>query len=137
MRLRIATLADYASISEPGKLNILGIFSTIWALQEPIIHAQMQLVLQFEFAGTETGEKEIKIALVDEDGRELLSLSGTMGIPLSKNGEPVTVNQIIGFNNTKFPRFGCYEFKIWVDGEPCETVPVAVLQMKRATASPS
>ena len=43
MLVRIAALADYASISLGDKLNILGIFSTIKARSVPIVHARFRI----------------------------------------------------------------------------------------------
>ena len=43
MGLRIGVLADYASVSENNKLNIMGIFTNIMSVTEPIVQPQMML----------------------------------------------------------------------------------------------
>ena len=130
MQVRIATLADYTSISEGGKLNILGIFTILWATQVPVMHPQMQLVLQLEFDPTEAGERDIKVVLMDEDGREILSLSGTFTVPHKPGPEPIGINHSIGFGNIVFPQYGRYVFKILISGELKSEVPLSVLQPK-------
>ncbi|MBI3741700.1 MAG: hypothetical protein HY257_08095 [Chloroflexi bacterium] len=130
MRLKLATLCDYASVSEGGKLNILGIFSNIWARSAPITHALMYLVAQMEFDFLEVGQKQFRVVLVDEDGKETLNLGGEMNVPQATSAEPANVNQIFVFNNTTFPKFGDYEFQVSVNGETCAQISLRVLQMR-------
>lgn len=128
MRTRVAVLADYASISEGGKLNVMGIFGIIYAANEPIVHSQMQLVLQLEFAPFEAGKKEIRVVLRDEDGRELLNLGGELMVPHIEGGEPAIVNQMLVFNNIAFPHFGDYDYAVSIDGEPVALIPLRVMK---------
>jgi hypothetical protein len=132
MQVKIATLADYTSVSEGGKLNILGIFSILWAANVPVVHPQMQLVLQLEFDPSEAGERDIKVVLVDEDGREILSLSGTFSVPTQPGPEPIGINYSLGFANVVFPKYGRYAFKILIGGDLKSEVPLSVLQTKPA-----
>ena len=128
MRVRIAALADYASISLGDKLNILGIFSNIIATAEPIVHPQMQLVVQLEFDPGEAGNHAVRVVLNDDDGREVLSLGGEMSVPRAENFQPVTVNQIFVFNNATFPKFGGYEFQVIVNDESRAEIPLTVVR---------
>ncbi len=126
MRVKIAALADYASISEGKKLNILGIFSQINALEVPCVHLQMAVVVQFEFEPFEAGQHTIGLRLQDEDAHMLVSIDGVGNVPTSHDAEPIVVNQIIALPPVTFPRFGQYEFKVTVDGEPLTTIPFRV-----------
>ncbi len=130
MRVRIAALADYASISLGDKLNVLGVFSTIMARQEPVVHAQMQLVVQLEFDPTEAGKKESRIMLVDRDGRELLATGGEIVVPRAPLGEPAVINQILVLNSVTFPRFGRYEFRLLINGRLEAAIPVTVKRVR-------
>jgi 4-aminobutyrate aminotransferase-like enzyme len=132
MRIRIAVLADYASISLGDKLNVLGIFSNIFARAEPVVHPQMQLVLQFEFDASEAGKKNARIILQDDDGRELLSMNGEIAVPRAPHGEPIVVNQILLLNNTNFPQFGHYEFAVLLNGRLEATLPLTVRKAEEA-----
>ncbi len=132
MRVKIAALADYATISQEKKLSILGIFSQINASDVPCAHPQMVIVVQFEFEPPEAGhEKHFGIELQDEDGRLITSITGTGIIPESKEAEPVVVNQAVTLRNIVFPEFGQYEFKILLDGEPVETLAFRVVRTTR------
>jgi len=126
MRIRIAVIADYASVSLGDKLNVLGIFSSIFARAEPIVHAQMQLVLQFEFDASEAGKKNVQMFLRDEAGQALMSLSGEIVVPRAGHGESAVINQILLLNNTSFPKFGFYEFQVLLNGRLEATVPLTV-----------
>ncbi len=126
MQVRIAVLADYASISLGDKLNVLGIFSNIMARAEPVVHPQMQLVMQFEFDPTEAGKKSVWIALQDEAGNDLLTMNGEIAVPRLPHGESATVNQILLLNNTNFPKFGRYEFQVVINGRREATIPLTV-----------
>ena len=129
MQVRIAVLADFASISEGNKLNILGIFTNIFAKKTPAVQPQMQLVTMFEFDGTETGDRNLKIVLVDEDGGEIFSISGVMSIERGPAGRSTLLHQILNFNNMVFPKFGGYEFKILLDGNIVSNIPLNVLEV--------
>ncbi len=128
MQVRIAVLADYASISLGDKLNVLGIFSNILARAEPVIHSQMQLVLQFEFDAAEAGKKNVRIMMLDETGKDLYTMNGEIVVPHLPQGETATINQILLLNNTNFPRFGRYEFRVVVNGRLEVTIPLTVRQ---------
>lgn len=131
MRVIIAALAEEVRESE-GKLDILGLFSTIWAQGEPpIVHPEMQLVLRFEFNPDETGDKEIRIKLVDEHGRTIFAVSAGMDVPQMPRGEQTTLTQIITLQNVYFPKFGRYEFRINVDSADTR-MPVRVIQATQA-----
>lgn len=137
MRVRVAALADYASISVGDKLNVLGIFSNIMATAEPIVHPQMQLVVQFEFDSTEAGLKKIKVVLQDEDGVDLFDFDGEMNVPRGVNAEPSIVNQILVLNNTQLPRFGRYEFRVLVNDRVEAEIPLTVTPAQTVPAPPA
>jgi hypothetical protein len=93
----------------------------------------MFLVVQFEFDFLEEGQKQLRVALVDEDAKELVSVNGRVDVPQGGFDRP-TANQIFVFHNTTFPKFGDYEFQVLVDGEVQAQVPVRVMEMKERVA---
>lgn len=127
MRIKIAVLADYASISKGDKLNILGIFSQIRARTVPVTHPQMLIVVQYEFESLEAGRKSSQIVLQDEDAKQILSISGELEIPRKERGEAFQLNQIIQLNNVTFPKFGEYEFVVLLDERVEEHIPFRVV----------
>ena len=134
MEVKIAALADYVNITNEGKLNILGVFGNVMAENVPAVHAKMVLVAQIEFDATETGEKDMRVVLVDEDGGEVLSASGKVVIERMPDGRPSVFNQMLDLNNITFPKFGRYEFRILVGDVLACRVPFDVTKMMRAAA---
>jgi hypothetical protein len=131
MDVRMAVIADHASVDKADKLSVNGIFGVIWAEETPAIHPVLNLVFQLEFNTLEAREKDIHIVLRDADARELLSLSGVMQVPLRPEGEPILVSQIIHLSMLTFPQFGRYEFKIIIDDDPEITIPLTVARPVR------
>jgi hypothetical protein len=129
MKETIAVLADYASLSIDQKLNILGIFTRIVSRAEPVTHAQMQLVVGYEFEPAEAGRKDMKVVLIDADGRMILSMAGEVNIVPSLPGEPCAINQIIQLNNITFPKFGDYEFQVLINERIESTIPFRVVRL--------
>ena len=128
MLVRVAVLADYASLSEMVKLNVMGIFSMIIASRVPCVHPQMQLVCQIEFDTDEAGKKDLRISMIDADGHELFGIDGEMLVPRDSEGEPTTVSQILCLNNVRFENYGAYEFRVSIDGGSVATIPVRVVR---------
>lgn len=82
MDVQLALLADYANISREGKLNILGIFDALYGKNFPIIHPQLQLVINFEATRAEEGkEKVVEVQFSDGDDNKLSGISGKLKIP--------------------------------------------------------
>lgn len=129
MEVRIGVLADYASISDGSKLNIMGIFTNIMATTEPVVHSQMVLVAQLEFNTSECGEKNLKIVLVEEDGQDIFSVSGKVKIERAADGGPSLLNQILQLNAVVFPKAGQYEFRIVLDGITACSIPLRVVRV--------
>ena len=126
MKTRIAVLADYASLSIEHKLNIMGIFTTINAAQTPVVHPQMKLVTQFEFEASETGQHQMRITLVDDDGHEFFNIAALVNIQHHHDGRPVLMNQIFDLAHLSFPAFGEFEFRILLDDEIIAEVPLTI-----------
>lgn len=119
MELTLALLADYANVSQEGKLNVLGVFDTIFAPEFPAFHTELQLVLRFEAGPAERGQiKSIEIKLIDQDGNTLGTLSGKLSLPEESPMLVMGVNQILRFQHLVFERQGDYRFDVLVNGEP-------------------
>ena len=71
MEVDLAVIADAANVSQEGKLNILGVFDTIWAREFPFRHATMVLVVRVRADFTEGGGHPLEVRLVDADGAQI------------------------------------------------------------------
>ena len=132
MDVTLAVLADYANISQEGKLNIMGVFDAIYAENFPTIHSEMKLVVQYE-AGTADGQAvhQIEIQLMDADGRKPMVVNGQVGVGEVHAGFPVKANSVLNFRNVQFERPGDFVFNILVDGEVKHQLPLKVLQLMK------
>lgn len=135
MRVPLAVLCDAANVSREGKLNILGVFSALRALQFPHAHPSMTLVVGLEATYTERGEHSIDIRLSDADGNELLKLDGRAHLQSDRPGHPIFTQAILTLNNLTFPRAGTYTVDILVDRRHERSIPLEVMAL--ASAAPS
>lgn len=128
MDVTLAVACDYANVSEDGKLNILGVFQEINPTGFPAGVAQMYLVVSFEAGVAEFGtQKDIRIALLEADGSEVMSMEGPMPVHQpTRPGSSAYINQILNLQGLAFPGPGDYAFHIVVGGETKRTVPIRV-----------
>ncbi|OGW47274.1 MAG: hypothetical protein A2Y66_02800 [Nitrospirae bacterium RBG_13_41_22] len=136
IKIPFALLADYSNVSKEGKLNILGIFTHLYALKEPITHPQMQLVFTLEADRVETGRKHhLDIELIDGDGKKVFTFGADFEFSEPAAGETrVSANQNLVINNMQFPHFGKYDFKILVNDEVRGEAELNILPIPSQTA---
>ncbi len=128
MEVTLAVLADCANLTQEGKLNIMGIFQEVNPPFLPFTLPQMYLIVSFVAGPAEFNSvKNIRIALLDGDGKEMLAFEGQVQVPRPpKSGRRAFINQFVGLNGVKFDRPGDYEFSILIAGETRGTVPLHV-----------
>ncbi len=116
MKLLLLLAADYANVTSDGKLNVMGVFREINALNFPARHPSMHLVVKL---GAELGEygetRNLIVKLLDVDGNEIMSLSGPTNIPKGEGGRRPEVNAILELKDIVFPKPGPYQFIVLVD----------------------
>ena len=128
MDVRLAVLADYANISREGKLNIMGVFGEINPPVLPFQLPTMYLVASFQASPAEVGQqKDVRVALVSEEGKEILALEQSMVVPPPKRaGSWTDLVAIFCLNGISFRDPGSYAFHFLVGGETKTTVPLRV-----------
>ncbi len=126
MEIRLAVVADAANLSREGKLNILGAFTSISAVEVPARHPEMQLVLNMDVSAAEAGaEKRMEIKLLGEDGENLGQVSGAFKMPkLQKPGRKMQLGLILPLRDTVFPKEGSYQIAVVVDGRTEVEIPL-------------
>jgi hypothetical protein len=124
----VAVLADYANVSQDGKLNIMGIFQEINPPFLPFPLPQMYLVLSFSAGPAEFGTvRNLRIPLLHGDGQELLTMEAQMTVPRpNRPGSRAYINQTIGLAGVMFERSGDYAFSILVGDDEKATAPLHV-----------
>lgn len=127
MNVQLAVLADAANVAPTEKLNIMGCFDTIFVRQFPAIHPSMVLAMRLRLDFDDgSGKKEIKVEMVDEDGKKYLEAIGVLEIPQIPPGEHATTNHILNFANMGFTKPGKYSFRIMWEGKEVERVDLRV-----------
>jgi hypothetical protein len=128
MKVTLAAMCDYASVSQDGKLNILGIFQEINAPTIPFQLAQMFLVVSFSASSSEApAQKKFEVKLLGADGAQVFAAQQTVPIQTPpRTGARVNVNALMGFGGLVFPAPGDYAFSILIDGDEKESVPLRV-----------
>ena len=128
MKVDFAVVCDYAVVDQYGKLSVMGIFQHIWVAQFPAVHPRLHLVLRLKGKRTEVGQHDTQIRLVDSDGAEVLSGSGTVTLAEPPAGiTEIEAGAILVFD-VPFTQAGRYVFEITVDGEVQAAVPLTVAQ---------
>jgi hypothetical protein len=128
MDVTVAVLADYANVSQDGKLNIMGIFQEVNPPFLPFPLPQMYLVLSFSAGPAEFDtNRNIRVALSHSDGQEILTLEAQMRVPRpNRPGSRAYINEAIGLAGVMFERPGDYGFSILVGDDEKATVPLHV-----------
>lgn len=126
MNVKLGLIADYANVSQEGKLNVMGIFSRILAQSYPVTHPVMHLVLVFEANASEKGmSKEVQVRLLNDDGGAVLEFKGNFTVPNSP-GPLVEMQQVFALQMLQFQKPGAYAFHVLVGGETRATIPLVV-----------
>jgi len=106
MNVQILTLCDAATVDAGGKLNILGAFDSIFALQEPIVHTSCVLAVKMRFDQIEEGDKTVKIMFVDHDGKEVFpSQTLNVSVKMPPNSRSGTVQIVATIQQLQLPHF--------------------------------
>ena len=128
VEVTVAVLADYANVSQDGKLNIMGIFQEINPPALPFTLPQMYLVLAFTAGPAEFNtERRLRIPLLHSDGQEILAMEADMRVPSSRRpGSRAYIKETIGLAGVTFPRSGDYAFSILIGDDEKASVPIHV-----------
>lgn len=135
MELLTILAADYANITQNGKLNVMGIFRNIYAHEFPAKLLSMTLVIKL---GTGLGEfdeeRRLNIKFLDADGKELKRIETPIKIPKPSGGQRPEVNAIIQINEIVFPQPGRYQFSVFVDKDEKGSLPIDVILIEQKTS---
>lgn len=128
MELEIFTLADFAQDNN-SKLTVVGTFDSINSKQFPVAHPACSIACRIRFGASETGGHELKLRLINEEGKEIIQpIEGNITIGTPPNGQVATVNVVINFNQLQFEKPGRYSFELYIDGEWRSGLPLFLHQ---------
>jgi Family of unknown function (DUF6941) len=130
MNIHVAVLCD-AATDYGGKLNILGAFDGLNPPQFPFVYSQFSIALRLSFTNAEEGEHQLRLTVMDEDGKMLLppfELAMNVGIPPESHF--ATMNIIIPHPPLQFQKPGLYSVDISLDGRQQGSIPLLVRPVK-------
>lgn len=128
MEVDLAVIADAANVSQEGKLNVLGIFDTIWGTRFPLRHGTMVFVVRVEGTFAEQGDHRLELRLIDADGAQIFKAEGPLRLAGATPGRPLKPHIILGLSGVVFPAAGDYSFEVLIDGVHKRSVPLYVAQ---------
>jgi len=127
MKVEIFTLCDAATVDAAGKLNILGSFDRLNAREAPVIHPQCALAIKLRFERVEEGQKQLRIAFVDQDGAAFMqNLDATAEVRFHGDDPSVTVSLALNIQQLRLPRFDEYSIDLAVDARQEASIPLFV-----------
>lgn len=136
MKITLAAIADYASISIEQKLHVLGVFDVIWSQSLPCIHPSMFLIIRTSVEFEDRNSKQVLIVRLEhEDGGRLFEGKAEGEVGDVPAGESVSANMIFQLTMLKFDRAGRYSFVITDEGtgEELHRLPLAIRELPPAT----
>lgn len=139
MDVKLATLADFASVTKEGKLNILGIFDQVNPPSLPYVHPNMYLVIIYNASPAESGvTKDVNVVMMDADGNQMISLQQQVTVPPpSHPGSRVQINQLMALAGVKFNTSGDYQFSVLIDNDEKGSVSLRVNEPARSSSEVS
>ena len=133
MEVTLAVLADFASTSREGKLNIMGIFDQINPTAFPAGLPLMHLVISYEASPAEyDSDKQIKVTLIDSDGNQIFTAEQTIRVnrpPMP--GARATMNQIFALAGVRFDKAGDYQFSVLINDDQKRSVSLRVNEIPK------
>jgi len=133
MQLKYGVLADYAGQGAAGKAILVGIFDTIFNIQnlDTVVTPPFYLFASIEAHVTEGSEHQATIHVISADGRDLpkpVKVSLPFRFSAQGPGRPLIGVLIIGIQAIELPGNGAYEFNLLIDNRHIAAVPLYVLQ---------
>jgi hypothetical protein len=126
MNIEIFALCDAATESE-GKVSLLGAFDTVGSREEPVTIGHCSIALRLRFKRIESGSHQVRLAVVDADGRAVIPPFQTiMNIQVREPQESAVANLILNLQQVKLGAFGRYAIDLAVDGRQEGSLPFHV-----------
>lgn len=123
MDIEIFTLCD-AAADYHGRLNILGVFDTIFSSQVPARHPHCSIALRLRFEHIESGHHPLRLHIVDVDGKSVIpQIEGNFDVKIPDNATHASVNLVLNLGQLQFNHFGEYEIKLAIDNRQESSLP--------------
>ena len=126
MQVESFMLCD-AATAGGGKLNVLGAFDAIYAKTVPTKHPACALALRIRFDRAEQGKHQIKLAMVDADGKPIGKFpESTCEVKMADNQSFAVINQIVNLIGLPLKDYGNYAIDLSIDNRHEASLPLEV-----------
>jgi Family of unknown function (DUF6941) len=127
MKVEILTLCVVARPGINGELNALGITDNIFVPQFPI-GINCNILAKMRFSKSEEGIKEIKILIVDQDGKPIQKSPPPqkINIKIHDSASSASAAMIFGIQNLQILKAGEYQIGLAVNEREEMSVPIFV-----------
>ena len=123
MDIEIFTLCD-AAADYQGRLNILGVFDTIFAPHLPARHPFCSVALRMRFQMSERGQHRLTLHIVDDDGNLVVPpVEGAFGVEMPGNSQIASANLVLNLGQLQFNNYGEYAVNLAIDGRQEASLP--------------
>lgn len=134
----MALIADEANISQEGKLNVLGAFDRIAAVEFPTVHPKMVFVFRIDARYGDGGQSvPVRVRLMDEDGAILFEAGGDIVAPEVAPGDVASAHQIFTLVGIGFEKPGSYKFIVNLGDQPPHETALFVIKANWSAERPS
>jgi hypothetical protein len=118
IKLNFLHVCDYASLSEGGKLNVLGIFENVFSDRENVVYPRLFIVSNVSFYKPGSYKQVIKIV----DKRKNIDIIKPLEFPITINFDSKKENEskfgVLGqVDGIRFDGYGDYLVEVFVDDE--------------------
>jgi hypothetical protein len=130
MQLEIFTLCD-AATEHAGKLNIIGTFDALRAIEAPIAHPQCAIAGRLRFEQIEEGNHRVSLTFADEDGNIVMpKFDSTLTVHFAPGLRTFTSHFVMVIQQIRLPKFGEYTIDLAVDGRQLGSIPLYVSKVE-------
>ncbi|MGA9778772.1 MAG: DUF6941 family protein [Limisphaerales bacterium] len=135
MNVQVAVLCDAATQDSSSKLNILGVFDTIYAPQMPAVQPQCAVALRVAFAAADEGQRKLTLNFINADGHPIVpAMEIPVAIVLPADTHFLSLNFVVNIQQLRFPEAGLYSVDVLADGRSLASIPLQVKLIPRAAA---
>jgi hypothetical protein len=128
VEIRLAVLADYAAVTDDGKLVVAGVFDTLAVAELPAAHAHVAIAVRIHVPVGEGPEHDIAVRFVDPDGQQLLEMGGRLPVRHFDAERGAIAQIVVNLEPLAVQRLGTHAFDIFLDDEYAHTVNLEVVQ---------
>ena len=113
MNVQVAVLCDAATQDSSSKLNLLGVFDTIYAPQLPAVHPQCAVALRVTFATGDEGQHKLALNFINADGHSIMPpMEIPVAVVLPEDAHFVSRNFVVNIQQLQFPEAGLYSVDV-------------------------